>query len=99
MFTVHNSGTAALTLGAVTVPTGFTLTGSLSGSLAPEGAVVKKAAVAPEMLTHSGPARVFEQEEAALAAIARGASVVRVHDVAETVQALRVWQAIGGEAW
>ena len=41
----------------------------LSGSLAPEGAVVKKAAVAPEMLRHSGPARVFEQEEAALAAI------------------------------
>jgi len=44
----------------------------LSGSLAPEGAVVKKAAVAPEMLTHSGPARVFEQEEAALAAIFGG---------------------------
>ncbi|HSQ22698.1 MAG TPA: dihydropteroate synthase [Coriobacteriia bacterium] len=36
---------------------------------------------------------------AALAAIARGASVVRVHDVAETLQALRVWQAIGGETW
>jgi dihydroxy-acid dehydratase len=44
----------------------------LSGSLAPEGAVVKKAAVAPEMLKHSGPARVFEQEEAALAAIFGG---------------------------
>ena len=44
----------------------------LSGSLAPEGAVVKKAAVAPEMLRHSGPARVFEQEEAALAAIFGG---------------------------
>jgi len=44
----------------------------LTGSLAPEGAVVKKAAVAPEMLRHSGPARVFEQEEPALAAIFGG---------------------------
>jgi dihydroxy-acid dehydratase len=44
----------------------------LTGSLAPEGAVVKKAAVAPEMLRHSGPARVFEQEESALAAIFGG---------------------------
>jgi dihydroxy-acid dehydratase len=44
----------------------------LTGSLAPEGAVVKKAAVAPEMLRHSGPARVFEQEEEALAAIFGG---------------------------
>jgi dihydroxy-acid dehydratase len=44
----------------------------LSGSLAPEGAVVKKAAVAPEMLRHRGPARIFEQEEEALAAIFGG---------------------------
>jgi dihydroxy-acid dehydratase len=44
----------------------------LHGSLAPEGAVVKKAAVAPEMLEHSGPARVFEREEDALAAIFGG---------------------------
>jgi len=44
----------------------------LHGSLAPEGAVVKKAAVAPEMLRHSGPAKVFEQEEDALAAIFGG---------------------------
>jgi dihydroxy-acid dehydratase len=44
----------------------------LTGSLAPDGAVVKKAAVAPEMLRHSGPARVFEQEETALAAIFGG---------------------------
>lgn len=44
----------------------------LSGNLAPEGAVVKKAAVAAEMLTHTGPARVFEQEEEALAAIFGG---------------------------
>ena len=34
--------------------------------------MVKKAAVAPEMLRHSGPARVFEQEEPALAAIFGG---------------------------
>jgi dihydroxy-acid dehydratase len=44
----------------------------LTGSLAPEGAVVKKAAVASEMLRHRGPARVFEQEEPALAAIFGG---------------------------
>lgn len=44
----------------------------LRGSLAPAGAVVKSAAVAPEMLVHSGPARVFEQEETALEAIFSG---------------------------
>ena len=37
----------------------------LFGSLAPDGAVVKQAAVDPEMLVHQGPARVFDQEEAA----------------------------------
>ncbi len=41
----------------------------LRGSLAPEGAVVKSAAVAPEMKIHSGPARVFDREEDALEAI------------------------------
>lgn len=41
----------------------------LQGSLAPNGAVVKKSAVAPEMYKHSGPARVFESEEEAIAAI------------------------------
>jgi len=44
----------------------------LYGSLAPEGAVVKTAAVASEMLVHSGPARVFDQEEPALEAIFGG---------------------------
>jgi dihydroxy-acid dehydratase len=44
----------------------------LFGSLAPEGAVVKQAAVAPEMLQHTGPARVFESEEDATAAIIEG---------------------------
>lgn len=44
----------------------------LRGSLAPEGAVVKSAAVAPEMMVHSGPARVFNQEETALEAIFGG---------------------------
>ncbi len=44
----------------------------LKGNLAPEGAVVKSAAVAPEMLVHSGPARVFEKEEEALEAIFGG---------------------------
>jgi dihydroxy-acid dehydratase len=41
----------------------------LYGNLAPEGAVVKSAAVAPEMMVHLGPARVFDQEEPALEAI------------------------------
>jgi dihydroxy-acid dehydratase len=41
----------------------------LKGSLAPDGAVVKQSAVAPEMLVHKGPARVFDSEEDAFAAI------------------------------
>jgi len=44
----------------------------LKGNLAPNGAVVKRSAVAPEMLTHTGPARVFESEEAVSEAIKRG---------------------------
>ena len=44
----------------------------LFGNLAPEGAVVKRAAVAPEMMVHQGPARVFESEEEATAAIMSG---------------------------
>ena len=44
----------------------------LRGNLAPEGAVVKKAAVAPEMMVHRGPARVFESEEEAVEAITGG---------------------------
>jgi dihydroxy-acid dehydratase len=50
-------------------------TGGLSilfGNLAPEGAVVKTAAVAPEMLTHRGPARVFDSEEEGTRAIMSG---------------------------
>ena len=44
----------------------------LYGNLASEGAVVKSAAVDPEMMVHSGPARVFDQEESALEAIFGG---------------------------
>ena len=44
----------------------------LFGNLAPEGAVVKRAAVAPSMLRHSGPARVFDSEEQATRAIMAG---------------------------
>jgi dihydroxy-acid dehydratase len=44
----------------------------LRGNLAPDGAVVKRSAVAPEMLKHSGPARVFESEEDVSLAIYRG---------------------------
>ncbi len=41
----------------------------LTGNLAPDGAVVKQSAVAPEMLEHQGPARVFNSEEEAFSAI------------------------------
>jgi dihydroxy-acid dehydratase len=41
----------------------------LKGSLAPEGCVVKQSAVAEEMMIHSGPARIFDCEEDAIAAI------------------------------
>jgi dihydroxy-acid dehydratase len=41
----------------------------LKGNLAPEGSIVKKAAVDPSMLVHEGPARVFDSEEDAQAAI------------------------------
>ncbi len=41
----------------------------LFGTLAPNGAVVKRSAVSPSMLRHEGPARVFESEEEATAAI------------------------------
>ncbi len=41
----------------------------LFGNLAPEGAVVKSGAVAPRMMQHTGPARVFDSEEEATAAI------------------------------
>ena len=45
----------------------------LFGNLAPEGAVVKRSAVAPEMMSHRGPARTFDSEEAATQAIMAGA--------------------------
>jgi dihydroxy-acid dehydratase len=41
----------------------------LSGNVAPDGSILKQAAVAEEMLTHSGPARIFESEEEAVNAI------------------------------
>ena len=44
----------------------------LKGNLAPDSCVVKQSAVAPEMLQHKGPARVFDCEEDAIAAIRAG---------------------------
>ena len=44
----------------------------LWGNLAPNGCVVKRSAVAPEMQTHTGPARVFNSEDDAIAAIYAG---------------------------
>jgi len=53
----------------------FTKTGGLAilkGNLAPDGCVVKRSAVAPEMLVHEGPARCFNSEEDAIAFIYSG---------------------------
>ena len=53
----------------------YTKTGGiavLKGNLAPDGCVVKQPAVAPEMLVHEGPARVFDSEDDAIAAIYAG---------------------------
>ncbi len=44
----------------------------LRGNIAPDGAVVKRSAVAADMLVHSGPARVFDSEDDAIAAIYGG---------------------------
>ena len=44
----------------------------LRGNLAPDGCVVKRSAVAEEMLVHAGPARVFDSEEEAISAIYAG---------------------------
>lgn len=48
----------------------------LKGNLAPDTGVVKRSAVAPEMMTHKGPARVFDCEEDAIRAITTG----KIHD-------------------
>ena len=53
----------------------YTKTGGLAvlkGNLAPDGSVVKRSAVVLEMLVHEGPARVFDSEEDAIAAIKGG---------------------------
>mgnify|MGYP000012343367 CR=1 FL=1 len=53
----------------------YSQTGGLQilwGNIAPDGCVVKRSAVAPEMQQHSGPARVFNSEETAIAAIYAG---------------------------
>ena len=48
----------------------------LRGNLAPDACVVKRSAVAPEMLKHSGPAKVFNSEEEAIEAI-KGGKIVK----------------------
>ncbi len=60
---------------AKTVAEPYTKTGGLAvlyGSLAPNGSIVKRSAVAPEMLRHSGPAKVFDSEEEAIKVIYAG---------------------------
>ena len=58
-----------------TVENPYSTTGGIAvlrGNIALDGCVVKRSAVAPEMLKHSGPARVFDSEEDAIAAIFGG---------------------------
>ncbi len=58
-----------------TAETAFSKTGGIAvlrGNLAPDGCVVKRSAVAPEMLVHQGPAKVFDSEEECIAAIYAG---------------------------
>ena len=58
-----------------TVENAFSQTGgiaALKGNLAPDGCVVKRSAVVPEMLVHEGPAKVYESEEECIAAIYGG---------------------------
>ena len=58
-----------------TVDNPYSKTGGLavlSGNLAPDGSVVKRSAVVEEMMVHEGPARVFDSEEDAIAAIKGG---------------------------
>ncbi len=58
-----------------TVDNPYSKTGGIAvlrGNLAPDGCVVKRSAVAPEMLVHEGPARVFDSEEEAIEAIYAG---------------------------
>ncbi len=58
-----------------TVDNPYSKTGGIAvlrGNLAPDGCVVKRSAVAPEMLVHEGPAKVFDSEEDAIAAIYDG---------------------------
>ena len=60
---IHSRATAHSATGGIAI---------LFGNLAPEGAVVKRAAVVPEMMVHRGPARVFDSEEEATEAIMSG---------------------------
>ncbi len=58
-----------------TIDNPFSKTGGIAvlrGNLAPDGCVVKRSAVAPEMLVHEGPAKVFDSEEECIAAIYGG---------------------------
>ena len=58
-----------------TVDNPYSRTGGIAvlrGNIAPDGCVVKRSAVAPEMLVHEGPAKVYESEEEAIAAIYAG---------------------------
>ncbi|MCR5630167.1 dihydroxy-acid dehydratase [Eubacterium sp.] len=58
-----------------TVDNAYSKTGGLAvlkGNLAPDGSVVKRSAVVPEMMVHEGPARVFDSEEDAIEAILGG---------------------------
>ena len=60
---IHSAADAYSAIGGIAM---------LFGNLAPDGAVVKRSAVVPEMMVHQGPARIFDSEEEATAAIMEG---------------------------
>ncbi len=65
-----------------TVEDPYSATGGLAvlyGNLAPQGAVVKTGAVSPEMLTHSGPAKIYDSQDDAIKGIMEGS--VKAGDV------------------
>lgn len=70
---------------------------SFTGTGYPVLAGLSRKATIGVLTGRDAPDRVAGSLAATLAAVARGAGIVRVHDVRETVDALRVWQAIEGE--
>ncbi|MDH3227675.1 MAG: dihydropteroate synthase, partial [Thermoleophilia bacterium] len=72
--------------------------GELAGLGHPVLVGVSRKSMFGAMLGREVHERLVPSVAAGLAALARGASIVRVHDVADTVDAITVWQAVSGDA-